>query len=169
MKTVPMFFKRQSTNDMQENNTKIYYLMYFSASRTKLSQEELKNLLSVCREHNQKAGITGMLMYYDGNFAQVLEGDYEAVKATFKKVANDPRHNQIIKVKEGYEDKRIFGDWSMAFYPLKASDFSNVAGFKMFVYKEIFGDQQIAESHPILTVLKSFYENQPLYRRLFAS
>lgn len=169
MKTIPMFFKRQTTTNMLDSNTKTYYLMYFSAARTKFSQEELKALLEKCRENNQKNGISGMLMYYDGNFAQVLEGDYEIVKATFKKVANDPRHNQIIKVKEGYEDKRIFGDWSMAFYPLKVQDFSNVAGFKMFVYKEIFGDQKIEETHPILTVLKSFYENQPLYRRLFAS
>lgn len=169
MRAVPMFFKRQNTKDMPENNTKIYYLMYFSAARTKLTEEELKNLLASCREYNQKNGITGMLMYYDGNFAQVLEGDYETVRATFSKIANDPRHNQIIKVKEGYEDKRIFGDWSMAFYPLKIQDFSNVSGFKMFVYKEIFGNQNIAENHPVLTVLKSFYENQPLYRRLFAS
>lgn len=154
---------------MQEPNKKIYYLMYFSAARKKLTEAELKALLEKSRERNLAAGITGMLMYYDGNFAQVLEGDYQAVKSAFQKVANDPRHHQIIKVKEGYEEKRVFGDWSMAFYPLKAQDFSDVSGFKLFVYKEIFGNQQIAENHPILTVLKSFYENQPLYRRLFAS
>ena len=151
---------------MEVLSENLYYITYFSSARRKLSEDELHSILKSARKYNITLGITGMLMYYDGSFVQVLEGNEDAVKKTFERINKDDRHYQIMKMKEGLEMKRVFDDWSMAFYSIKNEDFLYQDGFKRLVYQEIFGDEEMDMNNPILVVLKSFFEAQPLYRKL---
>ena len=145
---------------------KYYYIIYFSAATYKLSEYNLEALLQKAYQSNQALNITGILMYYDGAFAQVLEGDYAAVQQLYQKIGQDSRHHQIIQMKSGFSDKRLFADWSMAFYALKKEYFLQKAGFKSFVYNDIFKDDSIDDNHPIVIILKAFFESQPIYRQL---
>ena len=52
-------------------------LIYASSATKAMSQDELKALLAKARTNNQRDNITGMLLYNDGNFLQVLEGEAE--------------------------------------------------------------------------------------------
>lgn len=151
---------------MHSNNQKHYYIVYFSSAITKFSDDELKTLLQKSRINNTRSDITGMLMYYDGNFAQVLEGKYEEVKALYDIIAQDKRHRNIIKMKDGYQDKRVFPEWSMAFHLLKTENFYHESGFKEFVYNKVFDQSDVDEKNPICIVLKTFFECQPVYRRI---
>ncbi|MEY4938052.1 MAG: hypothetical protein RIS64_4411 [Bacteroidota bacterium] len=145
---------------------KYYYIIYFSAATYKLSEYNLEALLQKAYQNNHPLNITGILMYYDGAFAQVLEGEYEAVQQLFQKISQDSRHHQIIQMKSGFADKRFFADWSMAFYPLKKEHFLQINGFKSFVYNDIFKDDSIDSNNPIVIILKAFFESQPIYRQL---
>jgi Sensors of blue-light using FAD len=151
---------------MVDSKEKIYFITYFSSARKKFSDDELHSLLKNAREYNTKVGVTGMLMYYDGSFVQVLEGNKEAVNEVFERINKDNRHYQIIKIKEGFEIERVFDEWSMAFYSFRNEDFLNQDGFKRLVYHELFSDTKIDMNNPIIIVLKSFFEAQPLYRKL---
>jgi Sensors of blue-light using FAD len=62
------------------------------------STEELTDLLRKSRDNNAALGITGMLLYKDGNFMQVLEGDEERVRALATKVSQDRRHRGFIQL-----------------------------------------------------------------------
>jgi hypothetical protein len=53
-------------------------------------------LLGTARRRNAAAGVTGMLLYRDGNVAQTLEAPDEAVEATFRRIEQDPRHRGVI-------------------------------------------------------------------------
>ncbi len=58
----------------------MFFLVYVSSAVRPFSRVDLDDLLATSRANNARVGITGMLLYKDGNFMQVLEGDEEAVR-----------------------------------------------------------------------------------------
>jgi hypothetical protein len=90
-------------------------IVYLSTSCHHLSPSELKNLLIKSRQKNQSANITGMLLYIDHSFLQVLEGPTEAVEQLFAKIKVDSRHVRIATLTHQVIKTRDFADWSMGF------------------------------------------------------
>ncbi|MGY6632609.1 MAG: BLUF domain-containing protein [Alkalilacustris sp.] len=90
-------------------------IVYFSSSPTPLSPEDLAALLAVSRRNNAADGITGLLLYHDQNFLQVLEGEEAAVTACFERIRRDPRHRNLIMVSRDTRPARSFGQWWMGF------------------------------------------------------
>jgi hypothetical protein len=79
------------------------------------SSGEMTKLLEVARSRNAKLGVTGALVFNEGLFAQILEGDEPAVQEIFKSIQNDRRHTQIEVLPTQEFDHRRFESWSMAF------------------------------------------------------
>ena len=77
--------------------------------------EEIERILRKSRDNNRRAGVSGALLYNDGCFAQVLEGEQGAVEAIYERIACDPRHRDITMLEAGLGGARDFGDWSMAY------------------------------------------------------
>jgi hypothetical protein len=65
--------------------------IYVSSAAEDFSSENLVMLLDHSRLKNQAARITGMLLFHDGSFIQVLEGEQHQVLATHSRIAQDPR------------------------------------------------------------------------------
>ena len=57
----------------------MFHLVYFSSATKEFTKPELQKLLDEGRKKNSKLGVTGMLLYKDGNFMQVLEGEEKVV------------------------------------------------------------------------------------------
>lgn len=146
-----------------------YFLIYLSAAKTPLSDKELLAHLEKVRENNKKNDITGILMYADGNFLQLLEGSKEAVVKLFQQIGADKRHHYVTKIKEGYEKERFFPDTSMAFYSPHHEDYATFLELDTMhindLHKYHFSDTQIQ----IWTILHSFYQSQPLYRKVYTA
>jgi hypothetical protein len=94
-------------------------LVYVSAASHLLAPDELSAILRRSRENNTEKGITGMLLYVDGNFMQAIEGDATAVDALFGRVMQDPRHGHVIQLLRRPIAEREFGSWSMAFREIR--------------------------------------------------
>ena len=90
-------------------------LLYVSSAVRILDQSELLDLLQVSRNCNELAGITGLVVYEEGNFIQVLEGPSEAVEETMRRIRNDVRHHMILVLLDNEISERLFGSWAMAF------------------------------------------------------
>lgn len=58
----------------------IYQLMYYSTARREGTDAELRDILELSRLGNSQRGITGLLLYGEGVFFQVLEGAEADVK-----------------------------------------------------------------------------------------
>lgn len=144
----------------------IYYIVYVSTAKIKFTSNQLRELLTKSRNYNQKNEITGMLLYSDGDFVQVLEGDKETVQALFERISKDKRHRQVIKIKAGYWESRKFSTWSMGFYEVSMEDRHNLPGFKDLKKRQIFNEIDEQDSHPAVISLMSFYDNLPVYKRL---
>ena len=99
------------------NSTKLYQLAYLSSALAKPSESGLRAILDTSRRNNSTGGITGLLLYHDGNFFQVLEGPKDAVLACYDRIVADPRHHGHIVLLSEKIGQRNFSDWSMAYVP----------------------------------------------------
>jgi diguanylate cyclase (GGDEF)-like protein/PAS domain S-box-containing protein len=93
----------------------LYFLLYTSQASPAMSAQELEQIVNVSQQKNSPAGLTGCLLYQDGYFMQLLEGGREKVLELMERVKLDPRHKNVQIVAQGYEQRRVFLDWSMAF------------------------------------------------------
>ena len=108
-------------------------LTYVSSAATQLDFDVLADMLATIRPKNQALGITGMLLYSDGNIIQTLEGPDDVVEATFKTIARDPRHGDVIVILREPIGDRAFPNWSMGFKRIAARDLNSLEGFNAFM------------------------------------
>jgi len=111
----------------------LMHCIYSSAATDKnLSKEELENILEQSRQNNSKVDITGMLLYEDGAFFQVLEGEESVVDAVFKKIKKDTRHDRVTKLIVEPIDERAFGEWTMGYPRVSRQELKEIEGLNDF-------------------------------------
>jgi len=90
-------------------------IAYLSSASYPYSDGDLATLLMHSRANNGRAGVTGMLLYRDGQFLQVLEGPEDAVRERYERIAADPRHRDVHKLMEETVTERQFPSWTMGY------------------------------------------------------
>lgn len=90
-------------------------LIYSSAAVRKLTEIELSRLLLGARKTNMGFDVTGMLLYHEGSFLQILEGKADAVESLFERIGTDPRHHRVVVLMRREIEERQFENWSMGF------------------------------------------------------
>lgn len=129
-------------------------LVYVSYATHKMSASDLKDILEKSRANNRTKSITGMLLYREGYFIQVLEGEKEPVTALFETIKADPRHKGVLIITQRNIEKRDFSEWSMGFKNLDDVDFSVYPEYHDF---EQFSPEYFAKNPgKTLTLLKKF-------------
>ena len=93
-------------------------IVYSSAATVPFEDVDLAALLAVSRMNNERRGLTGLLLFRDGQFMQVLEGPEAAVRRALATIAADPRHTGVWTLDEETIEHRRFGAWSMGYRPL---------------------------------------------------
>lgn len=112
----------------------MFRLVYLSTACTPFTSADLAELLRLAREHNQRHEITGMLLYRDSNFIQILEGPEQAVRDLYQQhIARDPRHGDLQLVLEEETDNRLFDQWSMGFRDLNDPQIHELSGYSQFM------------------------------------
>lgn len=115
----------------------MFQLIYLSSATKPFSKEELVALLNHSRANNTRNGITGMLLYKDGNIIQVLEGERAIVEQRFEKIRQDPRHKGVIVMESGEVPAREFGEWSMGFRDLNDPALKDMPGYNTLLNKSL--------------------------------
>lgn len=111
----------------------MYSLIYVSIANEPFNEDQLLELLRISREHNDRDGLTGMLLYKNGKFMQLLEGPEEAVCNTYARILRDPRHREVTVLLQGDASEREYVDWSMGFRYLNADVAATTPGFSPFL------------------------------------
>lgn len=99
----------------------MYKLLYVSSTRREFPARELQDILNKARANNARLDVTGLLLYIDGGFLQILEGDENIVRELYDSIAKDPRHWDP-KVLLEQDGPRNFEAWSMGFKALSVDD-----------------------------------------------
>jgi hypothetical protein len=85
-----------------------------SATQKNMSDDELEHLYRVAHRRNQECGITGVLLYSNGNFIQYIEGPSENLHKVYISIKRDKRHTGLIEIMNEPINDREFPDWSLA-------------------------------------------------------
>lgn len=103
---------------MSEKNAIVYQLLYQSKGSKSLTQKDVDQIVEISKRNNTAKGISGFLVYNNGNFMQLLEGDEALVKDLyFNKIAKDPRHSDAKVINETHGPRKC-SNWSMSQLPI---------------------------------------------------
>ncbi len=111
----------------------LIHIVYLSYSEKKLSESELNGFLATIRRKNEIQNITGLLLYNDEAFIQVIEGNREKIHQIFDLISKDSRHSNIVKLLEEPITKRAFPGWSMGFRKIDKEQNLQLPGFSDFM------------------------------------
>lgn len=136
-----------------------YHVVYVSSASQPFSKAALLDLLEKARNKNISLGVTGMLLFKDGNFMQVLEGEREIVTNLAKTIESDPRHKDFILLIQGTSENRFFSDWSMGFRDLRDKDISKTPGYTEFLNSPLTSAEFSKENSRCLKLLLLFKKN----------
>lgn len=87
-----------------------FAISYVSTANNDLNQAEVVELLDQIETRNNEQGVNGLLIYSDGNFFEVIEGEKARIKNLFEIIKEDPRHKNVIMIFEKDIDKALFKD-----------------------------------------------------------
>lgn len=102
-----------------KGNDMIYQTIYSSRSTGALDLDGIESLLTTIRLRNKQLNITGVLIYLEGVFIQVLEGDKDAVLGVLESIKRDSRHEEVTVFYEADLSGRVFDEWHMAYLDVK--------------------------------------------------
>lgn len=119
--------------DLPTSSPAVFQIVYVSSAVRPFSPADLVDLLAQARPRNAAADVTGMLLYHDGNFMQLLEGSEKQVRTTHERIKTDPRHTGMITLIQGPASERICGDWSMGLRNISSEEAKNASGLNEFL------------------------------------
>ena len=134
-------------------------LIYGSTATKPMTDLELMSLLGQSRSSNNMIGITGMLLYHDGNFLQVLEGEEAVVESLYEKIEQDPRHHNSLIIATRTIDSRDYGNWAMSFKTLEEADLTHIEGFTDFLENPLAVENFVGKPSFAGRFLNAFKQN----------
>jgi hypothetical protein len=105
-----------------------------------MTEDDLVALLEQSRARNRQHSVTGMLLYAEGAFIQVLEGDAKDVETIYKSITLDERNAGHYVIEKSEITERNFPEWSMGF-----TDLTKVPADQLEGYSDIFHRQKALE------------------------
>ena len=94
----------------------VYSLLYVSKTLLEFpaGEAEVAKIVAVANSRNASLGVTGALVSTGTYFAQLVEGEREAVEELMASIEEDPRHMRLKTIRT-VEEERRFARWSMAY------------------------------------------------------
>jgi len=134
----------------------LMHIVYVSFSFKDLTEIELENLLVDIRRRNKLQKVTGLLLYNDGTFIQLIEGKPRVIKNLFEKIKNDKRHSNVVLLLDESIKKRAFPDWTMGYYKLNSKQSGKIPGYSDFMHSKDSRKLIESTSFEAMKLLNSF-------------
>jgi len=134
-------------------------LVYVSNRKSNCTEEEIGKILASCKKNNPPLQITGVLLYSDTKFIQMVEGDAKVITGLYDKIKLDNRHSNTMMISYGPIKEKSFPSWHMGARKIAG----NQVDFKTNITKE---DQEVFNSllngreekgEKVLGLLKKFF------------
>ncbi len=146
----------EDVGDPIENG--LYRLVYYSQNMIMGLDEEVEaavqQILETSQRNNAAVAVTGALMFTDGLFAQILEGQQAEVERVFERIQLDERHGEVHLLSFGPVESRIFARWAMAFVGEthdSKNAFAHCADESGFDYEAASADEMTSQLFRLLT------------------
>lgn len=141
-----------------EEEKDLVVCVYSSAGTEDLSESDLMEILDVARSNNKKLNVSGMLLFEDGSFFQVLEGQRAVIDKLYESILADKRHQNMSKILYQDAEKRLFSDWTMGYADIPKRELNKIEGLNdFFVGKTCYTDLDEGRAK---TLLEAFAEGR---------
>lgn len=87
-----------------------YAISYVSTQKKELDPSEVVQILHETEIRNTNFGVNGLLVYSEGNFFEVIEGEKEKITTLYRSIFKDERHKSIILIFKVNVKKPLFKD-----------------------------------------------------------
>ena len=90
-------------------------IMYVSLATVPIDRSSavIEDIARVSIARNRALNVTGALICSAGAFAQILEGEADAVQSLMRTIASDPRHTDLVYLFDGPVAERRFTTWTL--------------------------------------------------------
>jgi hypothetical protein len=105
-----------------------FQLIYSSAATERMPKSKLYKILLSSRSRNVSRDVTGLLVFVNGVFLQILEGERDVVSALMQTISSDSRHSNVKVLRETEVEQRTFASWRMAYVTPSAKELATWAG-----------------------------------------
>lgn len=137
----------------------MYYLIYISTAIKLLTEEELRGILITSRKKNIAKGISGLLLYSEGVFIELLEGDKMEVILAYKKIEIDRGHTNLIILSTGESSERLFSEWCMGYTTENTTSNQKMPGY---INPSTLNLADADSENPAIIALKTFVDDHHL-------
>lgn len=94
-----------------------------------MHENQLFDILHNSRLHNAALNISGVLLYSEGTFIQLLEGRDTIIDALYTRIQADQRHTNIITLINETSNEKSFEQWLMGFAVTDAKKTEKLVGY----------------------------------------
>ncbi|RJT74899.1 BLUF domain-containing protein [Arthrobacter cheniae] len=136
-------------------------VVYSSAATQSFSEADLAGLLTVSRRTNHSSHLTGLLLYRQGRFLQILEGPEGTVRDRMAIITADRRHTRLRVLIEETRNQRQFPDWTMGYEPISATMSDDVPGYEQ-TFADAEDDGNPASTIRVLRELIRWYQDRAI-------
>jgi len=91
----------------------MYELFITTIARKQYSDDEIKKIVSDLSVRNTQHSLTGVLIYNDGEFYQILEGEQSTLEGLRDEILNDELHGGVHVIWEGGIKDRGYTNWGL--------------------------------------------------------
>src|SRR4029453_15249816 len=107
-----------------------YQIIYSSQATVPMSLADLEEILVDARAGNERRQVTGVLVYVEGVFMQILEGEEDVLRSLMHSIASDTRHTDVKVFHEAAVEHRTFTNWRMAYLSATPQQMAAWAGLE---------------------------------------
>ena len=133
-------------------------IVYVSTSVKLMHENQLMDILHNSRQHNAALNISGVLLYSEGTFIQVLEGRDGVIDALYSRIQADQRHTNVIKIIDEPITEKSFAQWLMGFSVTDVEKTSKLVG-----YLRSISDLDLSTNNSCaISAIKTFIESNQL-------
>ncbi|HEX6223694.1 MAG TPA: BLUF domain-containing protein [Chryseolinea sp.] len=134
-------------------------LVYVSNRKSSCSAEEIDKIIESCKRNNPPLGITGVLLYSEKKFIQLVEGDAKLIMNLYDKIKKDPRHSNAIMISYNPIAEKSFPSWHMAKRDITNTDLqfkTDISDDDKKVFNVILSGKE-ESGQKVLNLLKKFF------------
>lgn len=134
-------------------------LVYVSTRKRNCTAEEIEKILDSCKRNNPPLEITGVLLYSETKFIQLVEGDAKVIMGLYDRIKKDDRHSNPLMISYNPISEKAFPSWHMAKRNITNTDLefrTDITGEDKKIFNAILsGKEQGGEK--VLNLLKKFF------------
>ena len=127
-------------------------ICYVSTAVQSLTEQGLSKLYEQVIENNKEKYVTGVLLFSDGNFMQIMEGEDDVLETLYQKIREDDRHHHLFKLVDHFIDERIFEYYSNGFTIVT----DEKAIFKLNLYLNWLQDNFSGDTSNLAQIMQPF-------------